>query len=775
MKGRYLILVTLLSISISLFVVKADDNPRDVLTSTSTTTKEVRQWEITGPWGGDVRAMVAAPGDSDLLYIGTSDGQIFRSTDGAKSWRRLKPGLERRGLSVDSLVIDSHDNRIMYAGVWAVARDEEGGIFKSEDGGEHWKLLEGTRKLSVRSVALAPSDPDFILAGSANDDPKLNGVFRSTDAGKNWERISPVGDKEIRNIESIAISPRDTDTIYIGTWHLPWKTTDGGVSWKQTGYKAVGMIDDSDIFGINVDPVNPNLVYINACSGIYRSTSAGEKWAKIPGIPFSARRTYTLLPHPANPNVIFAGTSEGLWRSKDGGKRWMLLTSKSVVIRSIIVTPDKPGRVLIATDDFGVRISDNLGDDFADTNTGFIHRHVLAIMPDATERGRLLASVFHDGTAGSVFASSDAGESWQASTRGLGSRDVFAFHQMPDNPSVIYAGTNTGVFRSNDRGASWSFVGKEQEQPQKPAKKSRKPGRKARASFTIPGESLPPAATGRYEAVPVAMRSTLTAGQKSKAKASKAKAKKPTPKRAAKKEQPIADAVTPLTPGLIELNKQVDDITSFVDSEGRRGLLAATMDGLYRTVDEVKGWEKVNISGYDSNGRVYSVSTHKDTPKRIYIGTKQGLFISDDGGATWEHVDRGPSDMSVKAIAQDPRDGQTVLLGTNQYIFRSTNAGRTWVRRGGGLPSGDFTSVVINPSNPDEVIVAEYSKGGVYRSTDKGYSWERIDSIVGAELPTNRVWTLTFDPFDRDRVYAGSFSSGVYVLTFQRGATNSSH
>jgi hypothetical protein len=130
--------------------------------------------------------------------------------------------------------------------------------------------------------------------------------------------------------------------------------------------------------------------------------------------------------------------------------------------------------------------------------------------------------------------------------------------------------------------------------------------------------------------------------------------------------------------------------------------------------------------------------------------------------------------MSVKAIAQDPRDAQTIMLGTNQFIFRSTNNGRTWVRRGGGLPSGDFTSVVFNPLNPDEVMVAEYSKGGIYRSTDKGYSWERLDSIGGSELPTNRVWTITFDPFERDRVYAGSFSSGVYVLTFQRGARTSS-
>jgi hypothetical protein len=96
------------------------------------------------------------------------------------------------------------------------------------------------------------------------------------------------------------------------------------------------------------------------------------------------------------------------------------------------------------------------------------------------------------------------------------------------------------------------------------------------------------------------------------------------------------------------------------------------------------------------------------------------------------------------------------------------------VRRGGGIPAGDYTSVVINPANPDEVVVAEYSRGGIYRSLDKGYSWERIDSLPEGELPTNRIWTLAFDPFERDRIYAGSFSSGVYVLTIQRGATNSS-
>jgi hypothetical protein len=78
--------------------------------------------------------------------------------------------------------------------------------------------------------------------------------------------------------------------------------------------------------------------------------------------------------------------------------------------------------------------------------------------------------------------------------------------------------------------------------------------------------------------------------------------------------------------------------------------------------------------------------------------------------------------------------------------------------------------VVISPTNPDEVMACDYWRGGVYRSTDKGYVWERVD----VELPSNRVWTLTFDPFDRDRAYAGSFSSGVYILTIQTSASRTS-
>jgi photosystem II stability/assembly factor-like uncharacterized protein len=757
---RFFLVLTLCVISLPLIAVQADNDPRK-MTSTSSVADEVRRWEVTGPFGGDVRTMIVAPDNPDLLYLGTHDGQLFRSTDGALTWNRIKPGIGKRGLSIDNLIIDPRNTKIMYAGTWDTdsSMSSAMGVYKSEDAGVTWKLLKDTKGIHIFAIALSPSDSNFLLAGSKNS------LLRSTNAGQDWEKIPTDGYPDIRNINSLAVDPRNNEVIYVGTNHLPWKSVDGGKVWKQNGAAGLGMLDDSDIMGITVNQNDPKLVYVNACSGIYRSVNAGEKWAKIPGIPFSARRTYTLLPHPLQPNVLFAGTSEGLWRAKDGGKRWMLLTSKSTVLRSVVIHPEKPNRVIIATDDFGVQISNDLGDSFTDANNGFINRHILAFMPDSVERGRVLASVYHDSNAGSVFASTDGGETWEPSAKGLGVRDVFSFHQSVANPSVIYAGTNAGVYRSDDRGANWTFVGKEVVKIEPPAAKppASRPKTKKRAAVVIPTDARTATIAsasnvlGRYQTVAV---------QKKSSSKSKTQSKKPAVKK------PVAEPVDerPLGPPLFTLTKQVDGIAEFIDSEGHIVLLAATSDGLYRTVDETKGWEKVSVGNYDLNGRVFSISTHKAIPGKIYVGTRQGLYVSTDFAASWMRLDNGgPTDATVKAIAQAANDPDNILIGTNQFVYRSTNGGRTWIKKGGGLPAGDFTAAIINPYKSDEMMVAEYSKGGIYRSRDKGISWEKID----VELPSSRVWALMFDPFERDRIYAGSFSSGVYILTIQKGATAS--
>ena len=88
------------------------------------------------------------------------------------------------------------------------------------------------------------------------------------------------------------------NTIYAGTWYRPFKTTDGGKSWKLIN---TGMIDDSDVFAINLDNKNPDHMIASACSGIYESFNGGENWSKFKGIPSDSRRTRDILQHPSRP------------------------------------------------------------------------------------------------------------------------------------------------------------------------------------------------------------------------------------------------------------------------------------------------------------------------------------------------------------------------------------------------------------------------------------------------------------------------------------------
>ena len=98
-------------------------------------------------------------------------------------------------------------------------------------------------------------------------------------------------------------------------------------------------------------------------------------------------------------------------------------------------------------------------------------------------------------------------------------------------------------------------------------------------------------------------------------------------------------------------------------------------------------------------------------------------------------------------------------------------------RRGGNVPFGDFTSILINPRNGDEVFAGNAYQtsevgGGVFRTTDGGQTWARIDP-KGRRLPSQRIWALAFDAHDQNVLFVGSHSAGVYVVPRMTDAVSS--
>jgi photosystem II stability/assembly factor-like uncharacterized protein len=233
------------------------------------TSARAQSWVSVGVPGGNVRALAQDPSDPQRIYLGTADGVLYRSDDGGLQWHRLDPGFPRGGCLLDAIVVDGHG--VVLVGYWEV-RGHGGGVARSADGGQTFVVQKGIQGESVRSLALAPSNPRMVAAGT------LAGVFLSRDGGQSWSRVTPKGHPDLRNVESLTFDPNDSNILYAGTWHLIWKTLDGGVTWTPA---HGGMIDDSDVMTLTIDRGHPENVYATACSGIYRSTDAGRTWAHM--------------------------------------------------------------------------------------------------------------------------------------------------------------------------------------------------------------------------------------------------------------------------------------------------------------------------------------------------------------------------------------------------------------------------------------------------------------------------------------------------------------
>jgi photosystem II stability/assembly factor-like uncharacterized protein len=747
--------------------------------SSSDPARYSNQWRPTGPPGGDVRGLVVDPNNADRFYFGTLDGQIYTSGDAGKHWELLY-NFNRPRLFVDHIIVDPRDSKTLY--VAAHRHKESGGFYKSTNGGRTFKESPELRNEALHSLTQAESDPNVLIAGT------FNGIFRSDDSGDSWRQLPTSDTPGLVHVESLAIDPRTADTIYAGTWYLPYKSVDGGKTW--TSMKE-GIIDDSDIFAIDIDPRDPNHIIASACSGIYETRNGGDNWKKVQGIPSQSRRTRAILQHPSVPNLVFAGTTEGFWRSERGGDAdsWMVTTSRQLEINSIAVHPTRPETVYIGTNNYGVMVSFDSGKNFVPTNSGFSGRFAKSIVPDREDPNRIYAATINTTTGGGfLFVSNDNGDSWRPSMRSMPSRVItYSILQDLQDPNTIYLGTNLGVYRSRDRGTSWAPVWA-QDPPAEEPKKIKKNTKRTAAVKPIRKPAIPEDTVLQAQEALESMRYDVGTPDGKLGKQTEAALKKFQVDRHLPQTGNL-DQLTLSALGLstnsssgdqgVVLTEAVNELIPTVDpNTGRSGILAATSVGLYVSYDPVKGWRKLSYGGnFDS--RTTCVLSNLKEPEKIWVGTAaSGVLASRDGGKTWQQADGIPFDFPVNTIAQDPQKLDHLYVGTKQAFYLSHDGGMTWNRRGGNLPFGDFTSILVNPKNGQEIFVGNAYQtgevgGGVFRTVNGGTTWARIDPKDN-RLPSQRIWALAFDSRDQNRLFVGSHSAGVYVVPRNSEALSSS-
>ncbi|MGC2497292.1 MAG: glycosyl hydrolase, partial [Acidobacteriaceae bacterium] len=283
--------------------------------------------------GGRVTAVVGVAGHPGLYYVGAADGGIFRTDDGGTTWKALFQ--HENVASIGALAVDPQNPGILWAGTGeANVRNDVSfgdGIYKSTDGGAHWKHMGLDHSFQISRIVIDPHHPNTVLVatmGSPWQDSDDRGVYRTTDGGATWQKVLYVGPSV--GIADLAMNPENPQVLFAAAYHFrrtPWSYTDGGPE-----------------------------------DAIYRSIDGGTTWQRLSGhgLPEKPVTRIGLAIAPSEPNIVYAvmGSDEGvLWRSDDSGQHWDLVSKDQEVdvrpfyFSHIAVDPKNADHILALSND----------------------------------------------------------------------------------------------------------------------------------------------------------------------------------------------------------------------------------------------------------------------------------------------------------------------------------------------------------------------------------------------------------------------------------------
>jgi photosystem II stability/assembly factor-like uncharacterized protein len=615
-----------------------------------------------------------------------------------------------------------------------------GGVWKTENAGRTWfPVMDSQPVASIGALAVAPSDPKTVYAGSGEADMRSdiiagNGMYRSTDAGATWTHV---GLEDSRQIGRILVDPHDSKTLLVavlGHGYGPndtrgvYRSTDGGSTWTRTLFhdRDTGAIDlaadpamhvvFASLWQTRRPPWNTYPPSNGPGSALYRSTDGGVTWTPVrgTGLPVEGLGKIGLAVARSDPKRVYAvldAKAGGLYRSDDGGLTWRLADGDKRIWQR-----------------------------------GWYFCHV-AVDPLDPE------SVYISNT--SVYHSSDGGAHFTAVK---GSPDGDDFHQLwidPANGAHMVLASDQGTEVSLDGGHSWSsWFNQPTGQFYHVATDNAFP-------YRIYGSQQDSGAAmirSRSDHAGIEERDwrPISAGGESGTIA-------PDP----------ADSNVVYGGEVDREDLRTNQTRSLSPTLGRPGVwrsewtlplafgidhaLYAARQVIFRSRDGGATWQAISgdltrpdpgtpatldaVTAADAEtaeprGVVYALAPSPLRADLLWAGTDDGLVkVTDDGGRTWRDVTPpGVTSWShvdgIEASHFDPRTAYVAidrhrLDDERPYLFATHDAGRTWGSIAAGIPDGSFANGIREDPVRRGLLFAA-TETGVFVSFDDGAGWQAL-------------------------------------------------
>jgi photosystem II stability/assembly factor-like uncharacterized protein len=656
-------------------------------------------------------------------------------------WRSIGPFRGGRSVAATGVVSDP---KTYYMGTTG------GGLWKTHNMGISWKnISDGFFKTgTIGAIAVAESDPNVVYVGMGEHAIRGvmthsgDGVYRSTDAGKTWKAIG-LGDT--RHISRIVVHPKNPDVLLVaaqGALYAPsrergvFKSTDGGATWKNTLYvdEKTGAVE------LSMDANNPRILYAamwehgrlpwkiisgGPGSGLYKSTDGGDTWQKMTtGLPTKMGKLAIAVSR-SNPEKVYAlieGDSNeddrGLYVSTNAGKSWTQVTDEPRLVQrawyyiELFIDPRNENTIYVLS--APALRSDDGGKTWTEVNGVHGDYHDMWINP-ANPDNFILAD---DGGAVVTF---DKGMSW-SSQANMPTAQLYRINVDHQFPYRIYAGQQDNsslAIASRELGsggittASWT------------------PSAGGESAFLAFDPDNPRwVMGGSYQGTIELLDTRARAGT-----------------------QVMAAPIQYLGMDAKDMKYRYNWNAPIIWSRHEPNTFYHGAQVLLKTSDMGKTWRAVSPDltrnekekqakpgvpytneavGAENYGTLAYITESPHERGVIWTGSDDGLVhLTRDNGATWKNVTpRGLAETLINAIEVSPFDPGTAYIATTRYkfndhapgLYKTTDYGATWTKIDRGIPAEAFTRVVREDDVRRDLLYAGTERG-LFISWNGGRDW----------------------------------------------------
>ncbi|HWM92016.1 MAG TPA: hypothetical protein VN493_14730 [Thermoanaerobaculia bacterium] len=636
---------------------------------------------------------------------------------GEGRWTPIGP--PRVGPFLD-LVVDPTDPSTLYAISFG---ESASGLWKSVDSGRRWVSINaGIPNSYTWSLDVDPLAPDTLYALGSSED--LQVLFKSLDGGGTWMWMHQRSSADVPIFEELVADPFVKGRLYARSDTMVWRSDDGGGAWSIVGRAG----ESASAMRLLTDPANPGTLYLTVGTRLWRSTDSGEAWVVL----HESSEELELLAVGSEPSAVYVAAQATCSRlDEDGTATDLLLSDPGESCVDLAVSPVDPRSLYLLSDRGRIYHSTDAGMTWAAIHGG-------APKPGLGFRRPLrvdfeTGALYLLGEQG-VFKSADGGGTWQSTNRGFTTATLSVLLSTGGKRGAIYAAPRgEPLMRTRNGGLAWVDLGigpvtALAADPSSPQHLFASPvpewGRRPRVyeSHDQGGTWSPLGSLPFYE--------TIT-----------------------------RLAVNPANPKVVYAG------TSFT--------------GIYKSTNGGRTWSKASRGlpfpppcdrSFCSEEPVAAIEIDPRDPRLLYAVFNYQVVRSTDGGKSWDLAMEGlDGEIYVETLILDPERPNVLYIGTREGVFKSTDRGDTWQESSFGLPEaepfGDFSvlDLAIDTRGSETVLYAATRVDGVFRSTDRGATWQPVDE----GLPILMVDFVEIDWRHPRGALAGTSGAAVWSARFE--------